>query len=69
MHGEGALQCLPQVMANNWMRFDTLAKYSPGNSKKYAALLSVLVKEFKKRFQGCKKESSIFLYIFYSIFS
>lgn len=38
------------------MHFDTWAKHSPGNSKKYAASLSVLVKELKKRFQGCKNK-------------
>ena len=36
-HGESAV--LTQVMANNFMHFDTLAKHSPVNSKKYAAIL------------------------------
>jgi len=49
------------VIANNLMHFDTLAKHSPVNSEKYADLLSVLIKEFKK--------SSFFWYICNSIFS
>ena len=32
-----------QVMANNFMHLNTLAKHSPANNKKYAALLSVLI--------------------------
>jgi len=31
---------LTYVMANNFMDFDTLAKHSPGNSEKYAVVLS-----------------------------
>lgn len=38
-----------QVMANNSMQFDTLAKHGPGNSKNYAAMLAVLTKEFENR--------------------
>lgn len=33
-----------QVMANNFMHFDILAKYSPENTEKYAAVLSVMIK-------------------------
>ena len=36
--------------ANNFMHFDTLAKHSPVNSKKYAALLFHLIQEFENRF-------------------
>ena len=32
-----------QVMWNNFMHFDTLAKHSPVNSEKYAAVLSILI--------------------------
>ena len=39
-----------QAVANNFMHFDVLAKHSPVNSEKYAALLSVLIKEFENRF-------------------
>lgn len=34
-----------QVMANNCMHFDTLAKHSPVNREEYAYLLSILIKE------------------------
>ena len=34
-----------QIKANNVMHFDTLAKHSPVNSEKYAALLFKLMKE------------------------
>jgi len=37
------------------MHFDTLHNHSPVNSKKYAAVLSVLIKEFENRFQDCQK--------------
>ena len=47
---------LTQLMANGVMHFDTLAKHSPVNSKKYEAMFSVLIKEFKNRFQDCKKK-------------
>ena len=40
-------------MENNFMHFDALAKHSPVNSKTYAAVLHVLIKEFEKRFQDC----------------
>ena len=50
---------LTQVMANKFIYFDTLARHAPVNSKKYAAVLSVLIKEFENRFQDCKKKSSI----------
>jgi len=32
-----------QVRANNFMHFDTVAKHSPVNSEKYAAVLSILI--------------------------
>ena len=38
----------------------TLAKHSPVNSKTYAAVLHVLIKEFENRVQDCWKKSSIF---------
>lgn len=38
-----------QVMANNSMQFDTLAKHSPVKSKKYTIMLSVFIKEFENR--------------------
>ena len=42
-----------QVMANNFMHFDTLAKHSSVNSERPEAVLSILVKEFKNTFQNC----------------
>ena len=41
------------------MNFDALDKHSPMNSKKYAPVLSVLIKEFENGFQECQKKSSI----------
>ena len=38
-----------QVMANNCVHFDSLAKHSPVNSEKYTAVLSLLIKEFGNR--------------------
>ncbi len=52
-----------QVMANNCVHFDSLAKHSPVNSEKYTAVLSLLIKEFESWFQDCKKKKSYFLYI------
>ena len=45
-----------QVMANNFMHFDVLAKHRPVNSEKCAALLSVLIKRFEHRFQDFQKD-------------
>jgi len=39
-----------QFTANSVRHFDTLAKHSPANSKKYAAFLPVLIKEVENRF-------------------
>ena len=46
---------LTQVMANNCMHFDILPKHSPVNSEKYAALFSILIREFDIMFQDYKK--------------
>ena len=46
---------LTQVMVNNFMHFNTLAKHSPVNSEKYVAFLFILIKDFENRFQDCKK--------------
>jgi len=43
-------------MANHFMNFDALDKHSPMNSKKYAPVLSVLIKEFENGFQECQKK-------------
>ena len=51
------------------MHFDTLAKHSPVNSKKCAAVLFLLIKEFENRFQDCWKKILIFWSICNSIFS
>ena len=44
-----------QIKAHNFMHFDTLARNSPVNSKKHAALLFDLIPEFESRFQRCQK--------------
>ena len=41
---------LIQVMANNCVQFDTLAKHSPVNSDKYTVVLSFVIKEFASRY-------------------
>ena len=38
------------------MQLETLAKHSPVNSEKYAAMLSILIKEFENWFQECQKD-------------
>ena len=58
-----------QVVANNFMHFDTLAKHSSVNSERPEAVLSILIKEFENRPQDFKKKSSVFWYICNSIFS
>ena len=42
---------LTQVMANSCVHCDTLYKHGPVNSEKYAALLSILIKEFENGIQ------------------
>jgi len=65
----GGFSAVPtQVMANNCTHFDTLVKHCSVSREKYAAMLSVLIKEFENRFQDCRKKSSIFLYLWNSIF-
>ena len=44
-----------QVMANKFMDFDILTEHCPVNSKKYAAVFSIVIKEFENRFQDCRK--------------
>ncbi len=41
---------LTQVIANNSVHFDILAKHKALNSKEYTAVLSILIKEFESRF-------------------
>lgn len=50
-------------MVNNIMHFDKLDKYSPVSSKKYADLLSDLIKEFEHKFQDYIKNHQFF-YLF-----
>lgn len=61
----GLSEVLTQVMANNPIHFDTLAKRSPLSSEKYAVVLSVLIEEFENSFQSCKKNSLFFLFFVY----
>lgn len=52
---------LTQMVANSSMQFHTLAKDSALNSEEYAAAFSILIKEFKNRFEDCKTKSSIYV--------
>lgn len=45
-----------QVMANSCMHLVMLAKHSPENHGKYAAMLFILIKEFENKFQDCRKK-------------
>lgn len=60
-HGEGAV--LTQVTANNFTHFDILAKCSPVNRKKHAAVLSLLIKESENKFQDEQKIIHFFVYL------
>jgi len=51
-----------QGMANNYMYFDALAKRSPVNRDKHAALLSVLIKKLENRCQDCRKDHPFFFF-------
>ena len=51
------------------MHFDILTKRSPVNSKKYAVIISVLIKEFDSRFQNCQNNYQFFWFTCNSIFS
>jgi len=71
-HGEGALQCLLKLWQIIVCILICWLNTVLGTAKKYAALLSILVKEFKKRFQSCQKNHQFFflyIYIFDSICS
>lgn len=58
-----ALWLLIQVMANNFRHFLILPEHNPVNSKKCAAVLSILMKEFENWFQDCKKIISFSVYL------
>lgn len=58
-----------QVIGNNYMRFNSLSKHSSLKSKKYAAMLSVLIKEFASSFQDHKKKNPNFFGISATSFS
>lgn len=65
----GCSAVLAQVMANNWVHSDTLAKHGPVNSKqKYSAVFSVLIKELENKLQDWRKHP-FFWYICGSLFS
>ena len=66
---EGLSAVPHEIMANNFVHFDTLAEDSPVNREKYAVVLSVLIKEFENRFQHCKRNYNFLIYICNSIFS
>jgi len=44
-----------QVMASKFMDCDIVTECSPVSNEKYAALLSVLMKEFENRLQDCQE--------------
>lgn len=64
---EGHTTVLTQVTTSKFMDFYALAKNSPVNSKKYAALLSVLIKQFENGLQDCKSKPNQVL-LFETIF-
>lgn len=39
-----------QVMTNNAMLFELLAKHSPANREKHVSMPSILIKEFENKF-------------------
>ena len=53
-----------QTKANNFIRFDTLAKHSPVNSEKHAASLFDLIQEFENRFQDFWENNQYFAIFF-----
>lgn len=57
------MQC--RLKANDSMHFDTLAKQSSVNREKYAAVLSVLIKEFEKGLP--KKKSFFFFFVCFAV--
>ena len=59
---------LTPVMANKLMCFDVLAKHSPENSKKHAALLSICLRNLRINFKSAEKKKYIYIYIFVDLF-
>ena len=57
-----------QIKANNFVHFNTLAKHSPINSEKNAALLFNLIQEFENRFQDFLENNEHFA-VFATLFS
>ena len=51
---------LTQVMANNCMHFDTLAKHSPVNRKKICSFNLCFDNELENMFQDCQKSHKFF---------
>ena len=51
------------------MHCGTLARHSPVNNEKYAAVFFILLKEFEKKFHDCKKKKKSFYIFCDSIFS
>lgn len=56
------------TVVHKFMDFNMLAKHSSMNSKKYAAVPSILVKEFENNFQDCWKNHQL-LDLFVTSFS
>ena len=54
---------LTQVTVNMSIHFVILAKHSPVNDKKYAAMSSILIKESENRFQDRQKIISFLVYL------
>lgn len=61
---------LTLVMANKLMCFDVLAKHSPENSKKHAALLSIWLRNLRINFKSAEKKNIyIFIYLWICFWS
>lgn len=54
---------LTQALVNDFIHLDTLAKYSPVNSEKYMASLSILINEFENRLQDFQNSNYYFVYL------
>lgn len=69
--GAGRIQCSGSSSDGKRICFDTLDKHSPVNwKKKYAALPSVVIKEFENKFKDSKKSFFFFFFcIFVTLFS
>lgn len=47
---------LTEMMADTCVHWDTLSKHGPVNSKKYEAVLSILIQELEIKLQDCREK-------------